>query len=131
MFLNYFKVAWRNLLHNKVYSGLNIVGLALGMGVALLIGLWVYVQVSWDRWLPGYERAARVMTRTRAAGDWDAGPSTPRPLVDVLKKEVPGIQYAAVTDWMGPHSLVAGEHRLYSGGAMASADFLRIFQYPL
>ena len=62
--------------------------------------------------------------------------ATPLPLVDVLKKEVPGIRYAAVTDWMGPHSLVSGgagsgEHKLYSDGAMASPDFLRIFQYPL
>ncbi len=131
MFLNYFKVAWRNLRNNKVYSALNIFGLALGMGVALLIGLWVYGQVSYDRWLPGYKQAARVMLRLRDNGDWAATPATALPLVGVLKKEVPGIQYAAVTDWMGPHSLVVGKHRLYSSGAMASADFLRIFQYPL
>lgn len=131
MFLNYFKVAWRNLLHNKVYSVLNVVGLALGMGVALLIGLWVYGQVSYDRWLPGHERAARVMLRARNNGDWAASPATALPLIGVLKKEVPGIQYAAVADWMGPHSLVVGEHRLYCGGAMASAEFLQIFRYPL
>ncbi|HTR31741.1 MAG TPA: ABC transporter permease [Puia sp.] len=131
MFLNYFKVAWRNLLHNRVYSGLNVVGLALGMGVALLIGLWVYVQVSWDRWLPDHDRAARVMLRAKANGDWGVSPATSLPLVDVLKKEVPGVRYAAVTDWMGPHSLVVGDHKLYSGGAMASAEFLQIFRYPL
>ena len=55
MLINYFKVAWRSLLRNKVYSLLNIFGLALGMGVALLIGLWVYNQVSYDRWLPGHQ----------------------------------------------------------------------------
>ena len=131
MFLNYFKVAWRNLLHNRVYSLLNVVGLALGMGVALLIGLWVYVQVSWDRWLPGHDRAARVMLRTKGNGDWGVSPATALPLVDVLRKEVSGIRYAAVADWMGPHSLVVGDHKLYSGGAMASADFLQIFRYPL
>ncbi|HET6253402.1 MAG TPA: ABC transporter permease [Puia sp.] len=131
MFLNYFKVAWRNLLHNKVYSLLNVFGLALGMGVALLIGLWVYVQVSYDRWLPGSDRAARVMLRSRVNGDLAVSPATALPLVDVVKKEVPGIQYAAVTDWMGPHSLVAGEHKLYLSGAMASPEFLQIFRYPL
>jgi putative ABC transport system permease protein len=131
MFLNYFKVAWCNLRNNKVYSALNIFGLALGMGVALLIGLWVYGQVSYDRWLPGHERAAKVLLRVRDNGDWVVSPATALPLVGVLKKEVPGIQYAAVTDWMGPHSLVVGEHKLYAGGGMASADFLRIFQYPL
>jgi putative ABC transport system permease protein len=41
MIKNYFKIAWCNIIKNKVYSSLNIVGLATGMAVALLIGLWV------------------------------------------------------------------------------------------
>src|ERR1700761_2880753 len=110
MLLNYFKVAWRNLLHNRVYSVLNICGLALGMGVALLIGLWVYVQVSWERWVPEHERAAGGTLEARPNGDWSVSPAAALPLVDVLKKQIPGIQYAAVSDWMGPHSLVVGEH---------------------
>ena len=44
MFRNYFKTAWRSLLKNKAYSALNILGLAIGMAVALIIGLWVYDQ---------------------------------------------------------------------------------------
>ena len=48
MFRNYFKTAWRNLVTNKVYSALNILGLATGMGVALIIGLWVFYQYSYD-----------------------------------------------------------------------------------
>jgi putative ABC transport system permease protein len=131
MFLNYFKVAWRNLLHNRVFSLLNICGLALGMGVALLIGLWVYVQVSYDRWVPGSERAAKVMLRVRANGDWAVSPATALSTAEALKREIPGVRYAAVSDWMGPHSLVVGKHKLYSSGAMAGADFLQIFRYPL
>jgi putative ABC transport system permease protein len=42
MIKNYFKIAWRNLVKNKVYTFINIGGLAVGMAVALLIGLWVY-----------------------------------------------------------------------------------------
>ena len=53
MFANYFKTAWRSLIRNKVYSALNILGLATGMAVALLIGLWVKGQLSYDRFLPG------------------------------------------------------------------------------
>lgn len=44
MFRNYFLTAWRNLTRNKVYSVLNIVGLSIGMAVALLIGLWAHFQ---------------------------------------------------------------------------------------
>jgi len=48
MFKNYFKTAWRNIIRSKGYSLLNISGLAIGMAVALLIGLWVYYQYSYD-----------------------------------------------------------------------------------
>ena len=51
MFKNYFKTAWRSLLKNKAYSALNILGLATGMAVALIIGLWVYSQYSYDKFL--------------------------------------------------------------------------------
>ena len=60
MFQNYFRTAWRSLLRNKVYSFLNITGLTLGMSVALLIGLWVYDQYSFDRWLPANRQACQV-----------------------------------------------------------------------
>src|ERR1700738_5120737 len=59
----YFITAWRNLIRNKVYSTLNIAGLAAGMAVALLIGLWVYDQSSYDKFLPGYQQAYQVRFR--------------------------------------------------------------------
>ncbi|MBS1577734.1 MAG: hypothetical protein JST09_20720, partial [Bacteroidetes bacterium] len=46
MIKNYFKIAWRNLLKNKIYSFINIAGLAAGMAVAMIIGLWIYDEVS-------------------------------------------------------------------------------------
>ncbi|HJP63496.1 MAG TPA: helix-turn-helix domain-containing protein, partial [Mucilaginibacter sp.] len=60
MFKNYFKVAWRNVLHNKIYSALNIFGLAIGMAAALLIGLWAFNQYSYDRFLPNYQQAYAI-----------------------------------------------------------------------
>jgi putative ABC transport system permease protein len=42
MFTNYIKTAWRTMMRSKGYSALNVLGLATGMAVALLIGLWVY-----------------------------------------------------------------------------------------
>src|ERR1700722_20315484 len=60
MLKNYLTVAWRNMRNNKVYSALNIVGLAMGMAVALLIGLWVVNQYAYDRFLPNYEQAYQV-----------------------------------------------------------------------
>jgi hypothetical protein len=52
MFRNYVKIAFRSLLKHKLYSGINVFGLALGMACALLIGLWVRDELSYNRFLP-------------------------------------------------------------------------------
>ena len=61
MIRNYFKVAWRNLIKSKGYSLINIGGLATGMAVAILIGLWIYDEVSFNRYHENYSRVAQVM----------------------------------------------------------------------
>jgi len=48
MLKNYFLVAWRNLTKNKIYSVINITGLAAGMAIALIIGLWIADELSFD-----------------------------------------------------------------------------------
>lgn len=69
MFKNYFKTAWRNIIRTIGYSTLNVVGLAIGMAVALLIGLWVYNQYSYDKFLPEYQSAYRVQRNYDSNGD--------------------------------------------------------------
>ncbi|HXO74676.1 MAG TPA: ABC transporter permease, partial [Puia sp.] len=129
MFQNYFRTAWRNLLRNRSYSAVNILGLVIGMAVALLIGLWVQYQYSYDRWLPGYQRVAQVRMRFVRNGESVQVMGTPLPLTEALRKDVPGIQWAAHTDWMGTHGLVAGDHKIYLMGALAEEDFCRVFPY--
>lgn len=64
MYKNYFKIAWRNLSANKGYSIINIGGLALGMMVAILIGLWVWDELSFNKYHDNYDRIAAVMQNT-------------------------------------------------------------------
>lgn len=66
MIKSYFKVGYRNLLKTKGYSIINIGGLALGMTVAMLIGLWVFDELSFNRYYKNYDRIAQVMK----AGQW-------------------------------------------------------------
>ena len=56
MLKNYFVIAWRNLRNNKIYSFINIAGLATGMAIALLIGLWVQDELSFDHYSPNHSR---------------------------------------------------------------------------
>src|SRR6185312_14684304 len=131
MFKNYFITSWRNLTRDKNYSSFNILGLAIGMGVALLIGLWVQYQYSYDRWLPQYKQAYRLMVRSTNNGEVNAGYATQLPLADVVKKEIPEIRYVARVDWFGNHSLVVKDKKFYSNGGFVGEDFLHIFPYPL
>jgi len=133
MFRNYLKIAWRNTLRNKVYSMLNITGLAAGMAVALLIGLWVVNQYSYDRFLPGYKQLYQVeMNLTSRQNGTTTQTSIALPLTDVLKKEIPGIRYVAESDNIGRmnHGLLVADKKLYLGGGAVGADFFKIFQYP-
>ena len=131
MFRNYLKIAWRNMLHNKVYSALNIAGLATGMAVALLIGLWISSQYAYNRFLPGYDQLYQVKLNFYHSGEIHTQSGAPVPLMEDLRKNYPEVQYASETDWGGQHSLVIGDKKLDPFGYTVGADFLKIFPYPM
>ncbi|HEY8930863.1 MAG TPA: ABC transporter permease [Mucilaginibacter sp.] len=131
MIKNYLKIAWRNILNNKVYSALNMVGLAAGMAVALLIGLWVNYQYSFDRFLPNGDRLYQVRRNFNSNGDTLTFSTTSLRLADVLRHNVPDIEYVAEADWGSAHGLLAGNTKLYQNGLQAGSDFLTMFQFPL
>src|SRR5580658_6103526 len=92
------KTAWRSISRNKMFSLLNVVGLATGMAVALLIGLWVSYQYSYDRFFPGYDQAYQVRNNfTTGSGGIYTQDVMPVPLAEAMKKDVPGIECVAVT----------------------------------
>lgn len=130
------KTAWRSIGRNRMFSGLNVVGLAIGMAVALLIGLWVNYQYSYDRFLPGYEQAYQVKYNYGSKGELNTQEELPIPLAEALKRDVPGIENVALTfssATFGPLSqvLAVGEKELGPTGLSAGADFLKIFKFPL
>lgn len=131
MLLNYLKTAWRNILKETTYSSFNIIGLAVGMAVALLIGLWVHYHLSYDRFSPDYQLAYRIMVRSSPNGVTGSGNSSCLPLAEAIRKDVPAVRYVAQADWGSQHSLMTGDQKVYSQGYFASEDFLKIFRYPL
>ncbi len=69
MYKSYFKIGWRNLFKHKGYSLINIGGLAVGMAVAILIGLWVYDELSFNKYHMNYDRVAQVMCHATYEGE--------------------------------------------------------------
>src|SRR5579862_7363104 len=87
MFKNYIKIAWRNLLKNKTSSFINICGLAVGMAVAMLIGLWIWDEVSFNKSFQNYHRIAQVMTNMAYNGGINTDYNTAPPYGDELKND--------------------------------------------
>ena len=69
MLKNYFKIAWRNFSKNRTSSLINVSGLAVGMAVAILIGLWIWDELSFNKSFQNYDRIAQVMTNTVQRGN--------------------------------------------------------------
>jgi putative ABC transport system permease protein len=136
MLITYLKTAWRGIVRNKVYSGLNIFGLAIGMAVALLIGLWVQYQCSFDRFTPGYAQAYQVTYNFSDNGDVRTSPEVAIPLADVLKKDIPEIDRVALAygpDTYGGNTnmLQVGDKKITPVQLIADSDFLKIVRLPL
>ena len=85
MIKNYFKTAWRNLLKNKASSFINISGLATGMAVAILIGLWIWDELSFNKSFKNYDRIAQVLTNAKYNGGIGTDYNTAPPYGDELR----------------------------------------------
>lgn len=110
---NEWKVAWRNLLKNKGYSAINIGGLALGMAVALLIGLWVNEQLSYNKAYPAYDRIGQIMQHATFNGKVESQISVPGVMADELRtKYGENFKHVVQSSWRGDHLFSVGTKHL-------------------
>jgi len=131
MFKNYLKIAWRNVTGNKVYSALNIIGLAAGIAVTLLISLWAWHEYSYDRFLPNSTQLYQVKLNFDQNGVIQTQSGGCLPMANALRNNFPEVKYVAETGWTFNHSLIAGDKKLYQQGMIVGADFLKMFQFHL
>lgn len=128
MLRNYIKTAWRNLLRHKVFSGLNIFGLASGMACSIVIFLWVQDELSFDRFNPHANQIFRV---TDQAVDQPAYVTVPPALAYAIKTQIPAIKNA--TRITSIQKMITVGHKKFDQKNIFYADtsFLQIFNYPL
>ncbi len=131
MFKNYFKIAVRNLWKNKGYSLINISGLAIGMAVATLIGLWVQYERSYDSFHANEKNIGIIMKKTFFNNEKGTQTGVMLPLYDELKANYPEVEHITRLDWGDNHSLVTGEKKISKQGHFADPDFLKMFSFPL
>jgi hypothetical protein len=86
----YLLTTWRNLVKDKLYSVVNILGLSIGITIALLIGLWMYDELSFDKNFTNYNRIAQVVQNVSNNGEVQTWRSVPYPLAEELRKHCHG-----------------------------------------
>src|SRR5574339_60245 len=95
MFKNYLTVAWRNLRRNKVFTFINIIGLAIGISASLVIYLLVYYDFSFDKHHKGVDRMYRVVSSLHFPGTLINNGGVCFPLPAAFKKEITGVEASA------------------------------------
>src|ERR1700730_13425157 len=135
---NYFKIAWRNLMKNKIFSFINIVGLSVGLTCCMLISVYLYNELSYDRYHKNINQLYQLATIFVKDGKEDKTPNTPAPMAAAMKHEFPEVsetarimalfaedktllQYKPAND--APKSFYE------SKGFMADASFFKLFTY--
>ncbi|HVY74393.1 MAG TPA: ABC transporter permease [Puia sp.] len=131
MFKNYFKIAWRNLLKNKIYSVINIAGLASGMAVAIIIGLWIYDEASANRHFKNYETLYQVMMHQTFDDFRGTQMALPYPIGEELKAKYPDFKGVAMCDWGSSRSLVYGEKKMIKFGHFIGEDAVNMFSLKI
>ena len=132
MLTNYFKTAWRSLIRGKSFSIINISGLAVGMGGAILILLWLQNEISFDKFHKNKDRLYEVYGLATMEGKLSTINLTGQPLAPALKQNFPEVE--ATTRLAGVNSFLftAGDKRLTGiEGGFADPSFLQMFSFPL
>jgi putative ABC transport system permease protein len=123
MLKSYFTAAWRYLLKNKGYSAINIIGLAAGTAIALLIGLWIWDEVSFDQYHTHYKRLAQVMDVRDIKGEINTDDGIAIPLANVLRSNY-GADFKRVAvvfpNWT--HTIAFGDKKIAQSGEWVEPD---------
>jgi hypothetical protein len=129
MIKNCFKIAWRNLGKSKMHSFINVGGLSIGMAVVMLVGLWVYDELSFNKYHQNYDRIAQIMTRGSDAKD---GPyvnnSVQYPLAIALQNDYKdNFKQIIKASWIQDYILSAGDKKLSAMGQFMDAGAPEMF----
>jgi putative ABC transport system permease protein len=133
MFKSYFKIAWRNLLKNKIYSTINILGLAAGMAVAILIALWIWDEVTYDRYHSNHKQLAQVMTTyIDNDGKMGTGPAVCLPIGNELRSRFGSdFKHISMASWNFGHVLAVGDKKMTAKGMWVESNFPSMFSVKI
>jgi putative ABC transport system permease protein len=123
MLKNYFKIAWRNLVKNKAHSFINIAGLSVGMAVAMIIGLWIWDEMTYNKDNPNYERIAQVFQNNTMNTSVETWSSMPLPMGAELRKTYGSdFKHVVMSSWTESNFLTIGDKKVTKEGNFMEPD---------
>lgn len=131
MVKNYFKIAFRNILRNKGYSAINIIGLAIGMAAAMLILLWIEDELSYDEFHENKYRIYEVWNRKSNEGEISCSNSVSAPTARAIEKDLPEVERAVRVTRGGNSLLSVGDKKIIRSGSTVDTGFLQMFSFPM
>lgn len=124
-----FILSWRNLIKNRVFSIINIGGLALGMTVALLIGLWVRDELSYDRFHENADRIYKVIANRDFGDNIFTDHNMTFPYARVVAEEIPEVEYSVWTTHRQSSLLSREEKAIKQSGYAVGGPYFQMFSW--
>ncbi len=134
MINNYFKIASRTLIKNKLYTALNVAGLTFGLSCFLLIGLYLFDELTFDTQHSKADRIYRVIEHKTVNGESTTIAAASYKLAEESKKVIPGVENTTRIQRMGRANILNPENPtnfFQETVTAANEHFLEIFDFPL
>src|SRR5678816_3778396 len=131
MFRNYFKTAFRNLRKNKLYTAINIFGLTAGLASCLLIGMYIFNELNYDKFNVNADRITRVTMEYKAAGTVSTVATTGTKVGPAFKRNFPAVLEYVRT--FISHNVVKSGDKMFDEPRILYADpaFFKMFSFDL
>lgn len=130
MINNYFKIAWRNLIKNKTFTLINVVGLSVAFGVAILLSMAAFYDLGYNNFHENGDNIYQVYTEIQAPKGPVTTTSQPAPLAGTLRTEVPGVE--KITRFLEQEALtIYDDKEINLDAVWLDSDFFDMFSFPI
>ncbi len=129
MLKNYFKIALRNIMKNKLSSFINIGGLSVGLATGIIILLFITSELSYDKFNVNLNDIYLLMKNQNMNGNIITGKTTPGPLAASVRNEIPEIKYSARTA-QNNELIRNGDKSIYTNTMYTDADYFNMMSLP-
>lgn len=134
MYKSYLRIGWRNLRKNRGYAYINLIGLTIGMAVTILIGVWVFDEVSFNANHDNYDRIAEVYQHKRLGNEIQTN-AAPSPLALELRHSFnDDLKHVVRMWWLTSHTLSTdsvADLKIPRMGTFIDKEGLAMFSFPM